>query len=190
MEKKGNIQTFVIIMLTVAIVAMSIGFALADIELTLTGDTTVKSSSWNVHFKANSFTPNSGSETATNISIDDTTVTYNIVLNNVGDIFDYNVVVENTGSFDAVLKRITITDISTHSNYLSFKVNYNGKDYSNPTNDILAADANRLVATSGTETINLRAEYLKPADAANLPTADTSVEIVVTLVYGEAPATN
>lgn len=186
MKKKGNTQTLVIAVLAVAIVIMSVGFALADIELTLTGDTTIKSSSWNVQFQDNSFTPNTGSVTAENISVNETTVTYDLVLNNVGDIFDYNIVVENLGSFDAKLKTITITDISSHADYLSFEVNYNNKKYTNPSNTISANDAKTLTAKTGTETINLKAEYLKPTDASKLPTENKTVQIVVTLVYGEA----
>ena len=186
MEKKGNAQTLVIIMLTVAIVIMSVGFALSDISLSLTGDTTLKSSSWNVKFKSNSFTSNTGSETATNIEVTNTTVTYDITLNEVGDIFDYDIVVENLGTFDAKLKTITITDISAHSDYLSFKVNYNNKVYTAPSNTIASEDANTLLATTGTETINLKAEYLKPEDASKLPSEDKNITITVTLVYGEA----
>lgn len=185
MEKKGNIQTFVIVMLTIAVVIMSVGFALADIELKLTGETTVASSSWKVQFKPNTFTPNANSEIATNIDVNTTTVTYDITLNEVGDIFDYNVTVENLGSFDAVLKTITITDISSHADYLSFVVNYNNKEYSKPSNTILEADQNRLIAKTGTEIVNFKAVYKKPTDATKLPTSDTTVSITVTLVYGE-----
>ena len=186
MEKKGNIQTFVIIMLTVAIVVMSVGFALADIEVTLTGDTTIKSSSWKVQFKANSFTPNTGSVQVTSPVVNETSVTYDLVLNEVGQVFDYNIDVENLGSFDAKLKSITITDLSAHTNYLDFKVNYNNKDYSASSNTIAESDANTLVAKTGTETIKLYAKYLKPADATLLPTDDVNVTITVTLLYGEA----
>ena len=185
MEKKGNVQTFVIIMLTVAVVVMSVGFALANIDLELTGTTTVGSSSWKVQFRPNSFTANTNSETATDIVVNTTTVTYDITLSEVGDIFDYNVIVENLGSFDAVLKTITITDISSHADYLSFVVNYNNKEYSKPSNTVEESDQNVLTAKTGNETINFKAVYKKPADATKLPTADTTVSITVTLVYGE-----
>lgn len=187
MEKKSNTQTFVIVMLSVAIVIMSVGFALTDIEVTLTGDTTVKSSSWNVKFKDNSFIKNDGSTViADNVVVDSTTVTYDIVLEEVGDIFDYDIVVENLGSFNAKLKSITITDVSSHADYLNFAVTYNGKSYTNSTNVISANDAKTLIATTGTESINLRAEYLKPEDPTKLPSEDKAITISVTLVYGEA----
>lgn len=186
MEKRGNTQTIAIVMLSIAVVVMSIGFALSDIELSLTGTTTVQSSSWKVQFQPNSFTANVGSETATDVVIDTTTVTYKLNLAEVGDVFDYNIVVENLGSFDAILKTITITDISSHADYLSFAVNYNNKTYSNPSNTIDAANANKLIAKTGTETINLKAEYLKPADASKLPADNQTIDITVTLVYGEA----
>lgn len=186
MEKKGNNQTFVIAMLSIAIVVMSVGFALSDIDISLTGDTTIKSSSWKVQFQEDSFTSNTGSETATNVVVGETTVTYDIVLSEVGDIFDYDIVVENLGSFNAKLKTITLTDISSHADYLSFEVNYNNKKYTNPTNTIAAGDANVLNAKTGTETINLRAEYLKPSDATKLPSEDKEITMTVTLVYGEA----
>lgn len=184
MEKKNNTQTFVIIMLSVAIVVMSIGFALTDINVTLTGDTTVKSSSWNVHFQEDSFTANTGSVTASNVVVNDTTVTYDITLEEVGDVFDYDIIVKNSGTFDAKLKTITITDVSSHSDYLNFAVNYNGTSYSSSTNTV--SNATALTALTGTETINLRAEYLKPEDPAKLPAEDENITISVTLVYGEA----
>lgn len=187
MEKKNNTQTFVIVMLSVAIVIMSVGFALTDINVTLTGDTTVKSSSWNVKFKEDSFTKKDTSTiTASNVDVKDTTVTYDIVLEEAGDIFDYDIVVENLGTFDAKLKTITITDVSSHSDYLNFAVSYNGKSYTSSTNTIADADAKTLVASTGTETVNLRAEYLKPEDPTKLPSEDKAITISVTLVYGEA----
>lgn len=186
MKRKSNVQTFIIIMLIITIVVMSVGFALADIDLTLTGDTTIKSSSWNVKFQDNSFVNNPGSEIANNIVVNNTTVTYDITLSEVGDIFDYNIVVENLGSFDAKLKTITLTDISSHSDYLSLQVIYNNKIYTNPTNIILSEDANTLIAKTGEETINLKTEYLKPEDASKLPADDKNITITITLVYGEA----
>lgn len=186
MNKKENIQTYVIVMLSIAIVIMSVGFALSDIKISLTGDTTVKSSSWKVQFQSDSFKSNGGNITATNSNISETSVTYDIVLNSVGDVFDYNIVVENLGSFDAKLKTITLTDISSHKNYLSFGVKYNNKTYTEPSNSIADLDAKVLSAKTGTETINLRAEYLKPADAELLPKQDTPITLTVTLVYGEA----
>lgn len=65
-------------------------------------------------------------------------------------------------------------------------MNYNGKSYTNSTSTIATADAQTLVASTGTETINLRAEYLKPEDPTKLPAEDKSITISVTLVYGEA----
>ena len=186
MQKKGNTQTLVIVILSIAIVIMSVGFALSDIELSLTGTTTIKSSSLKVQFKEGSFEKNTGSQEATNVSVTGSTVTYSIALNNVGDVFDYDIIVENLGSFDAKLKSITMTDISSHSDYLSFEVNYNNQKYTSPSNQIQAASANTLKAKEGTETINLKAVYLKPADASKLPTEDKTINITVTLVYGEA----
>ena len=189
MEKKGNVQNFVIIMLTVAIVVMSVGFALIDIELTLTGNTTVKSSSWKVEFKTDSSTPNTDNTvTPTSMKIDGTTVTYDVVLDEVGDVFDYNVVVKNFGSFDAKLESITITDVSAYSDYLSFEVIHNSVPYTNTTNSV--SNAPTLAADGGEETIRLKAVYNKPADASKLPSEDKTIKISVTLVYGEVSSTN
>lgn len=188
MEKKGNTQNIVIVMLSIAVLVMSVGFALSDIDLTLTGDTTVKSSSWNVQFKSDSFTANSGSVEATTYNIATDEVTFSVELAEVGDIFDYNIVVENLGNFDAYLKQIELSDISAHSNYLSFEVLYNGKTYSSTTNSILEADAATLVAKTGTESINIVAKYLKPTDAANLPSSNQSVTLTVKLTYAETTA--
>ena len=189
MEKKGNVQNFVIIMLAAAIIVMSVGFALTDIELTLTGNTTVKTSSWKIEFEPGSSTPNDDNTvTPTSMKIDGTTVTYDIVLDEVGDVFDYNLVVKNFGSFDAKLETITITDISAYSNYLSFEVIHNGVSYTNATNTV--SNAPTLSANNGTENVRLKAVYKKPDDASKLPSEDKTVKISVTLVYGEVLSAN
>lgn len=189
MERKNNTQTFVIVMLTIAVVVMSVGFALSDISIAMTGNTTIKSSSWNVGFKADSFTKKTASTvTASNVSINSTTVTYDVELANVGDVFDYDIVVENLGSFDAKLKTITVAGVTaSNSDYLDFKVTYNGTAYDSTTTTV--SNAQTLTAIGGdrsTESFNLRAEYLKPSDASKLPSSEQKVTLSVTLVYGEA----
>ena len=189
MERKNNTQTFVIVMLSIAIVVMSVGFALSDIEINMTGNTTVKSSSWNVGFQADSFTKNTQSTvTASNVSINTTKVTYDVVLEKVGDIFDYNIVVENTGNFNAKLKTITVAGVTDdNADYLDFKVTYNGTAYDRKSTSVTNAEV--LTALGGnrtTESLNLRAEYLKPSDASKLPSEQQTVTLSVTLVYGEA----
>lgn len=189
MERKNNTQTFVIVMLSIAVVVMSVGFALSDIPLNMTSNTVVKSSSWNVGFKAGSFSKNTASTvTATNVAINSTTVTYDVELAKVGDVFDYDIVVENLGSFDAKLKTITVAGVTAdNSDYLSFKVTYNGTAYDGTTTSV--SNAETLTAQGGlrsTETFNLKAEYLKPSDASKLPSAEQKVTLSVTLVYGEA----
>ena len=88
MEKKGNIQNFVIVMLSIAVVVMSVGFALSDIQLNLTGTANVKSASWNVQFQADSFKPNTGSATATTFNVGTDEVTFSVDLAEVEDVFE------------------------------------------------------------------------------------------------------
>lgn len=185
MEKKGNIQNFVIVMLSIAVVVMSVGFALSDIQLNLTGTANVKSASWNVQFQADSFKPNTGSATATTFNVGTDEVTFSVDLAEVEDVFDYNIIVENLGNFDAYLKKIELSDISEHSKYLSFTVTHNGQTYSETSNEITGSSIKTLTAKSGTESINIKAKYEKPADADDLPSTNKTVTLTVKLTYAE-----
>lgn len=182
MTKKGNYQTITIVILALAILVMSIGFALSDVDLTMTGNTEVKSASWDIHFKEDSFNESVGSVTATNPVIDATTVTYSVTLEKPGDFYEFEIDVENGGTFDAVLKSITLSELdAAQKKYLTYKVKYNGTDYTTTTN--LDSNTNTLTKNGGTEKFTVRVDYIQPASEVDLPATDVNLTLTTTLLY-------
>ena len=170
----------VMLLLVIAVILMTVGFAAYAQRLNITGNVTVKGKPWNVHYVNNSITPTSGSVTATNPSVNNTDFEFTVTLEKPGDFYEATINVINEGSMDAYLKKITMSDISTHSNYLSYTVTYNnGTAYTATSNvsPVVKLDA------GATHPVKVRVEYLKPATSDDLPDNNVTVTVTGNLDY-------
>ena len=185
MEKRMNHSGIVIMLLAVAIVAMSVGFAVFSANINLNGTAHVSSSSWRVELDEGSYEETVGSVSPTSTpTINATSMTYDVTLAKPTDFYEFTIDVKNLGTFDAKLTGITLSDISTHSNYLKYTVTYNDQEYSQTSTGL----SEILSATSGVETVKVRVEYVQPDDSTQLPSTPQNVTLTATLDYEQVVA--
>lgn len=180
MERKNGVYLGIIAALLVAVVGMSIGFAFTSINLKVEGDVTTKASAWDVHFDPSSVVVTEGSaeaETAASaVATAYLTATYKVTLEKVGDFYEFTINAKNYGDFDAQLTHI---DITAGENYLTHTVKYNGAA-------VTTGDVTGTTITPGdSDTYVIRAEYIEPEDEADLPSADVTKTLTVTLTYSQ-----
>ena len=184
-NKKG--QQLLIIALVVAVVAMSIGFAVTSYTATLNieGNTvTAKAAKWDVHFDDSSYTETTGTgyKAASSHTLTGTTLTYAVTLQ-PGETYEATVTVENEGTFDANLTGITLSGVSSdQAKYIHYSIFYNGTEYTASTSNLAIA----LAKTSGTATVKVKVEYYLPNDAGDLPATDASLTLTSALSYTQA----
>lgn len=181
MKKSISFSSVTIILLVVAIVAMSVGFAAFASNLKIEGTTSVESSNWNIAFQEDSYQETEGSVTVSDEdrSIAGTSMTYNVTLTQPGDFYEFTINVENKGTFDATLTGITLSSLTPEqAKYLTYTVSYNGSSYTT-TQDSLNID----LLNSATAPVKVRVEYIQPASPEDLPSQVQQISLNATLNY-------
>ena len=181
MKKGMNFSALIIILLAVAVFAMSVGFASFAQNLDYNGTANIQSTSWNVQFKNESYaeTPGSVTVSAENRVLNATTMTYNVYLETPGDFYEFTVDVENSGTFDAQLSGITMSTLTEEQQkYLVYKITYNGQEYT-ATNASVGVD----LLSGETETVKVRVEYIQPDNPEDLPSTQQVITLNATLAY-------
>lgn len=180
MEKKKNSQMIIIVVLSIALLTMSVGFATYSADLLIEGSVNILPASWNVQIDADSYKESKDSTVSVggeDRNITGTTMTYDVELNNPGDKYEFTIDVENTGTFDANLISILITTLSEDtSKYLKYTVEYDGNDSSLIKNVILPKHG-------GKATIKVTVEYILPEDLNDMPLDNKLISLVCTLNY-------
>lgn len=107
MSKRGIIQNAIVIVLGLAIIAMSVGYAAFDTSLKIEGSTTFESGSWDVHLENPVKTINSTIESDAIVSapiVNQAGTEVGFVVNmHAGDVYEFTVDVKNAGTFNAKL---------------------------------------------------------------------------------------
>ena len=192
MQRKSFIQNVTIIVLAVAIVLMSVGYATYSTPLKITGTTTIESASWSVKFanvkQLNTTTVDSTAITAPSIS-DSTNLTFGVKLA-LNTKYEFTVDVTNDGTIDATLDTFLLsglkgstsvlqnsTGLSYTSDYLSYVVTY--------------ADGSKLTAgdTLGageSKTLKVSVNYSQPTSASQLPSTNEAYVFTLDLNYVQA----
>lgn len=170
-EKKE--RNIIIGLLCVAILVMSIGFAVLSTNLNINGAATVKANSWDVHFEniANKSVLG-GAVVSTEPTIDSlfTTVNYGLTLNQPGDKYSFTVDVVNNGSIDARLHSISVDGVTTEqSTYVKYSV--------------VGMTQDEVLAAGTSKTITITVEYDATVTAENLPTTDQTLNLTATLNF-------
>ena len=184
MQKQKNIQVALIGVLAFAVLFMSVGFAAYAQTLNINGTATVGTNKWSVHFKENSLQKVEGSVDGENLTLDDATTTANfkVKLNKPGDYYAFSVDVINDGTFDAILKSITMTQLTeAEAKLLKFSVSYNGTEYTSSATNIM--DVLNYNTGNNAKNVIVRVEYRKDIAAEDLPATDTEVSLSVALGY-------
>ena len=183
MEKQKNTQMFVIAILAVAVLTMSVGFAVFTQTLDINGNVTVASSKWSIAFDTSSYVESDGSVAVSNKTLDGTSMTYNVTLTKPGDFYEFTVNVKNTGTFDANLTGISMSALTTEqAKYLTYEITYNGTKYTANATGLSVA----LAKTEGVATVKVRVQYIQPNDHNDLPSAPVNVPLTASLTYSQA----
>jgi hypothetical protein len=160
-------------LLLVGALVMTVGFATYTQNLPFSGDVLVKASNWDVQFMADKCEVSSGSVPATTKSVTATDWNYAATLSKPGDYFEATVTVQNAGTLKAKLTKLTMSTLTAaEAKYLTYTVTYNGVDYTSTTEDLEIA-----LDPDATANLKVRAEYVKPASSADLPSTATTVTL-------------
>ena len=183
MERRKDGQIVAIAALAIAIVFMSVGFAVFAQNLNINGTAKVEKAVWDVHFDNNTFQELTGSKSVTKtFDESNTTLTWSTTLSKPGDIAGFTVDAKNFGTFDANLKSITLSPLTTEqSKYLKYLVSYDGGSYSTSQTGLTKA-----LAAGTAKTVTVKVEYIQPTDSSDLPTEDVNVTLTATLGYEQA----
>lgn len=202
MEKKRNGQTIIIAVLAVAVLFMSVGFALFSQTLNINGNVQVEPTRWSVHWDTSSYSVDSGSvpiysgalttdpqdntkqivDTSTSVGLTDTTVSFGAKLEKPGDYAKFTINAINDGDFDAKLTAITLSSLTAaQQNYLEYTVTYNGNAYTSSASGLNIS----LPKTSGsnTVTVTVQVKYVTPEQASQLPTEAQIVNLTAAFDY-------
>ena len=184
-------KLFVTVLMLIGILA--IGYATLGANLKINGVAEVPVSSWNVQFKTGSINVTEGSvpieentsqKGATIDSADQ--VSYQVRLPLPGDFYEFTVVVENTGSIDAMIDSVSSklgnTEITTGTlpSYLDYKVTYS---------DGVAIAPKHLLASNTEETFKVRLEFKKDITANDLPATAETLNLNFQINYVQADDT-
>ena len=183
MRKEKGVQNIVIVVLAVAILVMSVGFALYSQNLNITGHATFEKAKWDVHFDTGTNNANFNETStikASSKTIANTSIEYTVTLPKPGDSYSFTIPVKNFGTIDAKLTSITMSTLTeAQAKFITYKLSYAGTDYTQTTtglSDVLAAGASKNVVVTVT--------YNLPANAEDLPTEqDVTVDLTAQLHY-------
>lgn len=184
MRKKRTFQNIAIVVLGIAIIIMSIGYAAYSTPMSITGTTTIQRASWDVKFQSPtklSSTTVADALITEPIITNSTSLTFGVTLK-IGEVYDFTVDVANAGTFDAKLDTYSLTgtkkkgsnttnlsstDGQTYSNdYLEYSVTWSDgsqlKGSSDGTADVITA--------GNSKKLKVHVKFVEPADSSSLPT--------------------
>ena len=176
----------VILLLILAVVLMTVGFALYSQNLTINGSVTVKGTPWDVRYITDTtdtdYVMTSTGVTATSATLGNTNFAFTVTLEKPGDYYEATFKAKNFGTMDAILKTLTMSSLTAaQQEYLSYTVTYNGTEY-----DATASNLSTTLSAGAAHTVVVRVEYLQPASASDLPATDTTVTVTGNLYYESA----
>ena len=190
MRRRGNVKSLFLLTLIVAIVGLSVAYALLSTTLSISGSTKVSAASWGIKFKNLSGSATGGA-TYTLPTLSDTSLSdYEIILTKPGDSVTFNFDIANEGTIGAKVTSLIkntptcsgvagsttgTTDAPLVCNNITYSLTYaNGTAISQ--NDTL--DPN--------ETKNLKLSLVYNENAASLPSNDVAISnLAITIIYGQ-----
>ena len=185
MRQEKSLQNVVIVFLAIAVLVMSVGFATYTETLNINGTATFTAAKWDVRFKANSYQEAANSVQATSHNVGDKTVTYSVTLPNPNSTYSFTVDVQNYGTIDASLKKVTMTGLTeAQAAYITHTVAIGGTTYSQTTDNITGTVIQG--GGSNTATVTVTVSYNLPANASSLPANDEEVTLNVSLDFVDA----
>jgi len=180
-RRKNKYAKRLILMLLV-LVSFSVGYAYLNKSLSIEGTTTVAKTTWNVRFQnIQVFDNNAIVETAPALLDNATKVSFAINLDKPGDSYGFTVDVVNSGTVDAKLSSISLTDeLQNKTNYLDYSLTY--------IDGVEIQEGDALKAGEH-ETIKFKAYFKKDITASDLESDDTVLNLVLKATYSQSDGT-
>ena len=176
-DNKNNKKIIIVALLLI----ISIGFSIISSSLTINGVSSIKGNTWDVHFE--NVQVKSGSVTAPIpvISASETTVTYNVTLNQPGDFYEFTVDAVNDGTIDAMVETVSTTGLAeTQQKYLIYQASYQDDS------EIIVKHS---LKKQSSETYKVRVEYNSEVEGDDLPDSDQTVSLSFSVNYVQADGT-
>ena len=180
--KKTKRRTKYLLLLLVLFV--SVGYAILQSNLTITGTTSIQDSKWDIHWNNVIITEGSVStsnEDKATIDNTKTTVNYNIVLDKPGDFYEFTVDAVNAGTIDGMIdvisSKLNNVEITTLPAYLNYSITYS---------DGTPLQGNQLLAANSSETYKVRIEYKRDIAANQLPETTQTLNLSFSVTYKQA----
>ena len=171
-------------LLLLLILFVSVGYAILQSNLTITGTTSIQDSKWDIHWNNVVITEGSVSTSnADKATIDNTktTVNYNIVLDKPGDFYEFTVDAVNEGTIDGMIdvisSKLNNVEITTLPAYLNYSITYS---------DGTPLQGNQLLAANSSETYKVRIEYKRDIEANQLPETTQTLNLSFSVTYKQA----
>ncbi len=170
MNKEGRFQNVLIILLAVAVVGMSIGFAAIQSQLTINGNATFKAAKWEVIWDNGSVHEtevngtNLGTVTVNNNNLN---VDYTVTLK-PNTAYSFTVDIVNNGTFPAKLTGITFNGKSPAqmSTQYGTKIGYTFMYGTTPYTQNVSP--NTVIQPNGKETVTVSLTYPLPGEVSDL----------------------
>lgn len=205
MGNRRVIQNVAIIVLGIAIIVMSVGYAAYSSTLEINGDVTVKAAKWDVHFEnLGEGTVPAGTHNAAISTTNNKLVEFDVELQ-PGEKYDFTVDVVNAGTFDAklistagtgstvkaasaasatsIVPQMTDDGRTYSDNVIDYKVTYSDGTALVPGTDVLTKKGGSL----DKKTVKVAVEYKTDENHPEyLPSEDTVYHFVLLLNYEQA----
>ncbi len=126
MEKQRNPQVLIIVVLSLAILTMSIGFASMNKRPNETTNVHYSGGTWNVAFDdASKIVVTNGSVMNDLPSVTGTSVSFDVTFNEPGQFYEFVIPITNNGTYDAELDSIVMSSLTeSQKEYLKYTVDY------------------------------------------------------------------
>ena len=181
--KKAKKRTKYLLLLLILFI--SVGYAILQSNLTITGTTSIQDSKWDIYW--NNVQVTNGSVTGTNVTtpatIDSakTTVSYSINLDKPGDFYEFTVDAVNEGTIDGMIdvisSKLNNVEITTLPAYLNYSITYS---------DGTPLQRNQELKANSSETYKVRIEYKRDIEASQLPETTQTLNLSFTVTYRQA----
>ena len=172
-------KSIYIVLIVVALIGITIGYAAISRTLNITGNSEVKQNTWDLHFENVKITNGSVEADAPTIDNTNLVVNFNFFLNLPGDFYEFTVEVHNDGSIDAMIDSITKTPILTaaQQKYMNYIIEYqNGEQIA----------SKQLVKSNEFVRFKVRVEYRSDVQEADMPTTNETLNLGFAVNYVQA----
>ena len=173
-----------ILLVVLVIFGISVGYAVINRTLNITGNSEIKQNTWNIYF--DNVKVKEGSVTANTPVIDTSTkstINFNVMLNLPGEFYEFTVDVVNSGTIDAKVDSISKTPTLTESQakYLNYIVEYENGE---------SIQSKQLVKANKFVRLKVRVEYRTDLTETDLPSTTETLNLGFTVNYVQADDTS